>query len=70
MSKPIKQASGISCGICDHCAGIHVNLRDAKGNVFASALVPVETGDAFVVGFMACMAEINGRARTRAGGLQ
>lgn len=66
MTKPIQQASGISCAICDHCAGVHVNLRDAKGNLFASALVPVETGEAFLAQFSACMAEII----QRAGGLQ
>lgn len=50
-------ADSISCHLCDFCPGVHINFHDPEGDVFATAVVPVETGKVFMRQFRACMRE-------------
>lgn len=48
MTDKVRQASSVSLGACDFCAGVHVNLLDEFGEVFATAVVPHEVWPEFV----------------------
>lgn len=56
-----REAASISCGSCDFCAAVHVNLLNENGDVFATASVPAYVADEFIARFRMCMTEIANR---------
>lgn len=56
--RDIPQAAKISCGVCDCCDGVHVNLIDGDGGVFATGVLPQSSGAAFVSDFNRCLLEL------------
>jgi hypothetical protein len=55
---PILQAKRVNLGTCDFCSGVHINLYDGAGEVFASALLPDHHIDEFIARLQACRSEI------------
>lgn len=54
----VKEAASISCGTCDFCPAVHVNLINENGEVFATASVPIENCEPFITNFRRCMSEL------------
>lgn len=54
----VREAAKISCGACDFCPAIHVDLKDAAGETFATASVPLHNAEAFIGLFRAAMTEL------------
>ncbi len=42
LGREILQAASITLGRCDFCPGVHINLLDAAGTVFATAVIGVD----------------------------
>ncbi len=57
-AEEIRQAASLNVELCDFCAGIHINLVDDEGRIFASGLLPAEHHQAFVDQFKALMGEL------------
>lgn len=53
MADDVLQADRIAFGICEFCAGVHVNFIGADGEVFATAVVPAADGGIFIDMFRA-----------------
>ena len=53
-----QEAVQINVGACSFCDGVHINLIDADGEIFATAVVPCDVGEAFIADFRAAMREI------------
>lgn len=57
----ILEAAQINCHACDFCAAVHVDLKDASGETFATGSVPRHNWEPFIARFRECMAEIDAR---------
>jgi hypothetical protein len=66
----IQEAAKIDFGARDFCNAVHVNFFDVNGDVFATASLPIELEEAFIIQFKACVREIKARAHLAPTGLQ
>lgn len=57
----VAESSDISCGACDFCPAVHVNLHGVDGEVFATASVPLENCEPFIAKFRSAMAKLSER---------
>lgn len=58
----IREAASVSCGACDFCPAVHVNLIDHAGDKFATASVPAHVGEEFIRRFRAALVELGRRS--------
>jgi len=54
----ILQANLMDAGVCEFCAGIHINFYDGAGEVFATGLLPAHHLDDFIARLRTCAGEI------------
>lgn len=60
MKKP-REAFELTVAACDNCCGIHINLLDAKGVVFATGTLPCAAWNNFIDQFIAAGDSISAR---------
>lgn len=60
MKKP-RQASEFTIVACENCCGIHINLLDAKGVVFATGTLTSDVWEEFIGRFIAAGDSISAR---------
>ena len=61
MPAEIRSAAQVSVGLCDGCDAVHINLIDEAGEVFATAALPISSGDAFIADIRRSMARSRNR---------
>lgn len=66
MNREVEGAAKVTCGSCDFCPSVHINLIDGDGELFATAALPVASLDAFIKQLRDCAGEIMTRSRAPA----